>query len=167
MARRKKDEKPKGFKTKLVFQHPKEKGFFVWKGPTVTELVEQAIAPPEEAVEEFKAITIRPTVQEVALLDQLAKLFKESRNVTARRLLAAAMREALAFLPDAQREKVQVEAFKTLGWGVMTPEKIAEINERGARGEGTPLSEICADQHWLEESGEGDSEKKDPEPGGA
>jgi hypothetical protein len=144
-------EAPKSKRGVLVFSDPRDKDFFAWRGPTVAQLVASSTRPSEEETEEFKAITIRPTIQEVALLDELARLFRESRNVTARRLLVAAMREALDALPDDKRRRVQAEAFKALGWGVMTMDKIAEVNERGARGEGTPLSVLCKAPEWLDE----------------
>lgn len=143
--------KPKTRGATLVFQDPRDPDFFAWQGPTVADLVKAATAPNPEEMEEFKAITIRPTVQEVALLDELAGVFGQSRNVAARQLLVAAMREALSALPDERRRKVQGQAFKRLGWGVMTPEKIKEVNERGARGEGTPLSELCKPPEWLDD----------------
>ena len=142
---------PKGSRGVLVFQDPRDKDFPLWRSPTVAQLVQAATQPSEEDTEEFKAITIRPTIQEVALLDELASIFGESRNIAARRLLVAAMREALDNLPDDRRRKVQALAFKRLGWGVMTPEKMKEVNERGARGEGTPLSELCKTPDWLNE----------------
>lgn len=149
----------------LVFSDPRGKDFFAWRGPTVAQLMAAAADPTNDAAEEFKAITIRPTIQEVALLDELAGLLRESRNVTARRLLVAAMREALDALPDDRRRRVQAEAFKKLGWGVMTPEKIREVNERGARGEGTPLSELCKAPEWLDEPSQGADAAKGGEKG--
>jgi hypothetical protein len=106
----------------LVFQHPAAKDFGAWQGPTVRELVEdkaQQVMATE--AERYKAITIRPTVQDVELLDELAKLFRQSRNEAACSLLGAALREALHSLPDHIRERVQLEAFKRLEWGVITP----------------------------------------------
>ncbi len=151
MAKRKKAEEPLSKKGVIVFQDPRDPDFDAWQGPTVAELVAQAVAPTEEDAEEFKPITIRPTVQEVALLDELAKLFSESRNMTARHLLVAAMRDALRALPTEHRERVQAQAFKRLGWGVMTPERLREVNERGARGEGTKLSELLGAPDWLDD----------------
>lgn len=160
MARRKKQPEPLSKRGTLVFQDPRDKDFFAWKGPTVAELVAEVTAPSEEETQEFKAITIRPTVQEVALLDEMAKLFGESRNITARQLLVAAMREVLGGLPEERRRRIQADAFKRLGWGVMTADEIRELNERGARGESTPLSELCKAPEWLDDP---DAKPIDPE----
>ena len=106
----------------LVFQHPAAKDFAAWQGPTVKELVEaKAQDVLQSEAEKYKAITIRPTVQHLALLDELAKVFRQSRNECACALLGAALREALGTLPDTIRERVQMQAFKQLEWGVVTP----------------------------------------------
>jgi hypothetical protein len=106
----------------FVFQHPGSKDFFAWNGPTVKELVaEKAHDVVAAEAEKYKAITIRPTVQDVELLDELATLFRQSRNETACALLGAALREALHSLPDHIRERVQMAAFKRLEWGIVTP----------------------------------------------
>jgi hypothetical protein len=106
----------------LVFQHPAAKDFMAWQGPTVKELVDaKAQDVLQSEAEKYKAITIRPTVQNVALLDELAKVFRQSRNECACALLGAALREALGTLPDTIRERVQMQAFKQLEWGVITP----------------------------------------------
>lgn len=106
----------------LVFQHPAAKDFAAWTGPTIKQIVDDKAQHVIQAeAERYKAITIRPTVQDVALLDELAKLFRQSRNECACALLGAALREALHTLPDHIRERVQMDAFKQLEWGVITP----------------------------------------------
>ena len=106
----------------LVFQHPAAKEFAAWTGPTIKEIVDdKAQHVIQSEAERYKAITIRPTVQDVALLDGLSKLFRQSRNECACALLGAALREALHTLPDHIRERVQMDAFKQLEWGVITP----------------------------------------------
>jgi uncharacterized protein (DUF1778 family) len=106
----------------LVFQHPAAKDFVAWTGPTVKELVD---AKAQELISseshKYKAITIRPKVEDLELLDEVAKLFHQSRNECACALLGAALREALQTLPDHIRGRVQMEAFKRLEWGVITP----------------------------------------------
>lgn len=107
----------------LVFQHPAAKDFATWSGPTIKEIVDdkaQHVIQAEAA--RYKAITIRPTVQDVALLDALSKVFRQSRNECACALLGAALREALHSLPDHIRARVQMDAFEQLEWGVITPD---------------------------------------------
>ena len=104
---------------RLVFQDPASKDFMAWQGPSVREMVSDAATQAMLAeMEEHKAITIRTKVQDVELLDQFAKLLGKSRNEVASEFLGAALREALATLPDPMRERVQVAAFNKLGWAV-------------------------------------------------
>lgn len=107
----------------LVFQHPAAKDFAAWTGPTIKEIVDEKAEHVIQAeAQRYKAITIRPTVPDVALLDELSKLFRQSRNECACALLGAALREALHSLPDHIRARVQMDAFEQLEWGVITPD---------------------------------------------
>ena len=68
-----------------------------------------------EAGQAFKIVTLRPPLEEVALLDALAKVLGKSRNQLGIELLQASMREAFAALPEELQAEVKEDIGEELG----------------------------------------------------
>lgn len=84
------------------------------------EIVNMALNPtpdPEEYME-YKAITLRPVAEVVALLDGCAKELGMSRNGLAVNLLSGAIKECLYALPQDHRVRACETAAEILGFEI-------------------------------------------------
>src|SRR5262245_42663601 len=119
MSKRRADEsQAEASRTYFVDSADEHPDFFGGELPDLNELVDRALYE-EEGHEETQAITVRPSTCEVALLDQIAKLCKQSRSSAARTLLAAAMRQFLEHMPQKHRETLERDAATAAGWRVV------------------------------------------------